>query len=303
MKHGHIGVVLNVLKTAREIFEDPSFTQDAKNYMKMLLSYIGTEEILSLLAELLDTGIEIDEKVFEEFIQFFDKNAITPLIKFLGELKTIHARKSVIEALIILGRKDIPALSRGLDNQRWYVVRNIIYILRKIADKRAVEYLLNTVRHGDVRVRKEVIKALGELGGRDVVQTLRECLDDPDSQVRIATANAFGKIGSEAAKKIILEKISGKLFKDKEFEEKREFYDVLSRWKDAEIFDFLTHILKKRFFFGRAGNYENKACAAFCLGILGNKDALPILYKYINSNNKLLREFSYTAIKRLEYGQ
>ena len=256
-----------------------------------------------MLAELLDTGIEIDEKVFKEFIQFFDKNAIAPLIKFLGELKTIHARKSVIEALIILGRKDIPALSRGLDDQRWYVVRNIIYILRKIGDKRAVEYLLNTVRHGDVRVRKEVIKAFGELGGRDVVQTLRECSTIRIRRYGLAAANAFGKIGSEAAKKIILEKISGKMFKEKEFEEKREFYDVLSRWKDAEIFDFLTRILKKRFFFGRARNYENKACAAFCLGILGNKDALPILYKYINSNNKLLREFSYTAIKRLEYGQ
>ena len=47
MKHGHIDVVLDVLKTAREISEDPSFTQDAKSYMKMLLSYIGTEEILS----------------------------------------------------------------------------------------------------------------------------------------------------------------------------------------------------------------------------------------------------------------
>jgi HEAT repeat protein len=302
MKHGDIDGVLNVLKKAREILEDPSFTEDAKTYMKTLLSYIGTEEIISLLAELLDSGIDIDERVFKELIQFFDKNSITPLIKFLGELKTIHARKHVIEALIVLGKKDLPALSMGLDDQRWYVVRNIIHILRKIADKRAVEYLLNTVRHGDVRVRKEVIKALGDLGGREVVQTLRECLDDADVQIRIASAKAFGKIGSEAAKKIILEKISGKTFKEKEFDEKRQFYEVLSRWKDTAVFDFLTGILKKRFFFGGTRVYENKACAAFCLGILGNKDALPVLYKYSNSNNKLLREFSYTAIKRLEYG-
>lgn len=303
MKHGNINAVLNVLKGAKDILGDPLLTEDTKNYMKMLFLYIGTEEIISLLSELLDSDIEIDERVFEEFVQFFDKNAIAPLVKFLGELKTIYARKAVINALIILGRKDIPALSIGLDDQRWYVVRNIIYILRKIGDKSAVEHLLKTVRHGDVRVRKEVIKALGELGRREVIQTLRESLNDPDVQVRIASARSFGNIGSEAAKKIILEKISDKIFKGKNFEEKKEFYEVLSAWKDAEVFDFLIRVLKKRYFLGRTKNLENKACAAYCLGMLGNKDALPVLYKYRNSNNKLLREFSHTAIKRLEYGQ
>jgi HEAT repeat protein len=93
------------------------------------------------------------------------------------------------------------------------------------------------------------------------------------------------------------------MFKERDFDEKREFYEVLSRWKDAEVFDFLIRALKKKSFFGRARNYENRACAAFCLGLLGNKDALTLLNKYKSSNNKLLREFSYTAIKRLEHGQ
>jgi HEAT repeat protein len=296
MKHGNVHIVLDVMKRAKEILEDPLLTGDTKKYLRMLLLYPGTEEIISLLAELLDSGIEIEEEVF-------DKNAIAPLVKFLGELKAIHARKIVIEALIFLGKKDIQALARGLEDSRWYVVRNIIYILRKIGDKRGIEYLLRTVRHGDIRVRKEVIRALGELGGREVVQILRECLDDSDVQVRIASAKAFANIGSDAAKKIILDKISDKMFKERDFEEKREFYEVLSMWKDAEVFDFLIRALKKKSFFGRARNYENRACAAFCLGLLGNKDALPLLLKNKNSNNKLLREFSYTAIKRLEHGQ
>jgi hypothetical protein len=303
MKHGDLYVVLNMMKKAKEIFEDPLLSDDAKKYMKMLLLYIGTEEVIGLFTELLDSGIEMEEKVFEEFIEFLDKNAIASLVKFLGDLKTIQARKSVIEALIVLGKKDIQALAKGLDDHRWFVVRNIIYILRKIGDKRAIEYLLRTVRHGDIRVRKEGIRALGELGGREVIQTLRECLDDSDVHVRLASARAFGKIGSEAAKRIILDKISDKTFKERDFEEKREFYEVLSKWKDAEVFDFLVRALKKRTFFGRAKNYENKACAAFCLGLLGNKDALPILYKHKKTNNKILREFSYTAIKRIEYGQ
>jgi len=302
MKHGDIYTVLDVMKRANEIIDDPLMSENDKKYMKMLPSYLGDEEIVGLLAEILDSGIEIDGTVFAEFMNYLEKNAIEPFVKYLGELKTIRARKSVIEALITIGKKDIQALSKGLNDQKWYVVRNIIYILRKIGDRRAIEYLLKTVRHADIRVRKEVIKALGELGGREGIQTLRECLDDPDMQVRISAVKSFAAIGSEAAKRITLDKIAEKNFKEKDFEEKREFFEALSRWKDKEVLDFLVKILKTRSFFGRAKLYESKACALFSLGLLGNKDALPLLYKYKDSSNKLLSDYSNLAIKKLEYG-
>jgi HEAT repeat protein len=303
MQHGELASVSKVMKKAKEVAGDPLLTENEKKYMNMLSLYLGSDEIIGLLAEILDSGVDTDGSVWSEFVEFLDKNAVEPLVKYLGELKTVQARKNVIDALIILGKKDIQALSKGLADSRWYVVRNIIYILRKIGDKRAVEYLLKTVRHGDARVRKEVIKALGELGGREGIQILRECLDDPDGHVRISAAKAFGNIGSAVAKKIIKDKVSDKAFKERDFEEKKEFYEVLSsRWKDEEVFDFLIRTLRKRVFFGRGKNFEDRACAALGLGLMGNKDALPMLYRFKDSNNKLLREFSQTAVKKLEYG-
>lgn len=303
MKHGHVPMVLDIMKEAREVIDDPHISENDKKYMRMLSLYLGDEEIVALLAEFLDSGIEIDEGVFENLVAYFEKNAIEPFVKYLGEMKTIRARKNFIDALISLGKKDIQMLARKLDDQRWYVVRNIIYILRKIGDRRAIDYLLKTVRHGDIRVRKEVIKALGELGGREVVQTLRECLDDPDVQVRTAAVKAFGAIGSEPAKKIVLGKISDKSFKDKDLEEKKEFFETIAWWKDTEVFDFLVKVMKLKSFFNRSKKIENKACAAYALGLLGNKDALPLLEKFKDSNNKLLRDFANSAIKKLTYEQ
>lgn len=302
MEHGDISVVLNIMKRAREIIDNPLAGEAEKKYMKMLSSYLGAEEIIGLLAEILDSGIELDESTLGEFVEFLDKGAIEPLIKQLGELKTVRARKIVIDALVILGKMDVLAVSRGLDDERWYVVRNIIYILRRIRDKRAVEHLLKIIRHGDIRVRKEVIKALGELGGHEVVQTLRECLDDEDPEIRISGAKAFGNMGTEVAKKIIIDKISDKAFKDKEFEEKKEFFEILSRWKSDDVFDFLVGTLKKKTFFGRTKNEENRASAAYCLGLLGKKDALPFLAKFKDTKRKLLRDFCSHAIKKLEHG-
>jgi len=303
MKRGRIQDVLEVMKNAKEVIGKEFITDETKKYMRMLIVFIGTDQVIKHLAGILDSSTEIDEKVFKSFIAELDKNAITSFVKLLGELKTIHARKSAIEALVFLGKKDIQALSKGLDDKRWFVVRNIIYILRKIGDKRAIEYLLRTAKHNDIRVRKEVIRALGELGGREVILTLKERLDDDDVDIRITSAKAFGKIGSEAAKRILIDKISDKAFREKVFEEKKEFFEVLSKWKDSDVYDFLVKVLKKRtFFFGRSKNFENSACAAYALGLSGKKEALPTLYKYRKTNNRLLREYTYTSIKRLEHG-
>jgi hypothetical protein len=61
--------------------------------------------------------------------------------------------------------------------------------------------------------------------------------------------------------------------------------------------------LRKKTLFGRAKNDENRACAAFCLGLLGKKDALPDLRSLTESNNKLLKDFAHAAIRKLEHDQ
>jgi HEAT repeat protein len=297
---GDIGLATNVLSRLKTMAEDGSVEEAIRKCARKVILFAGSGPVIYLLGEVLDSGQEVDEKVFADFVKFLDRNAIVPFMKILGDLQTIHARKVVIDALIVLGSKDIVTLARGLTDERWYVVRNIIYILRNIGDKRAVDHLLKTVRHGDLRVRKEVIRTLGELGGAGVLQTLRECLDDPEIQVRSAALKALANIGSEAAKRILINRISDKNFRDKDFEEKKEHYEALSRWKDTEVFNFLVATLKNKSFFGRAKTDEGRACAAYCLGLLGNKEALPLLNKCKNDSSKLLKEFSYTAIKRLE---
>jgi HEAT repeat protein len=303
MHHGDIPMIVQIMRRTRDIMEEPSLKEGGKNYFRILSQFMGQKDMTAYHAEILDSSIEIDTNVYEEFIGYLDKNAIQPLIHHLGELKTVRARKHAIDALIILGKRDIESVAKGLDDQRWYLVRNIIYVLRKIADKRATEYLLRTVRHSDIRVRKEGIKALGELGGRDVIQTLRECLDDADPEIRVSAAKAFGTIGSDVSKKLLLEKISNKTFKDKEFEEKKAFFEVLARWKDQAVFDFLISTIRKKALFGRARNDENRACAAFCLSLQGRKEALPELESIRDSGSDLLKDFVHAAIRKLEHGQ
>ncbi|MFH0933149.1 MAG: HEAT repeat domain-containing protein [Nitrospirota bacterium] len=303
LRQGDINMIVQVMRKAKEILEDPVSTEEMKKSIRMLLMYPGSDEVMSILGEVLDSNIEIGDEVFKEFIALLDKKVILPFVKILGDIKTLRGRNKVIESLVFLGRQDIKSLATALSDTRWYVVRNIIYILRKIKDKGAIEYLLNAMKSEDTRVRKEVIRALAELGGLEILKPLKEHLDDSDVGVRVESARAIGSISSITAKRILLEKISDKMFKERDLEEKKIFYEVLSGWNDTEVFDFLIKTLKKGSFLWWDKNYEEKACAAFCLGLIGNKDALPFLHKHSDSKNKFLREFSQSAIKKLEHGQ
>ncbi len=300
LKQGNLKTVVDIMKKTKELAENPSARDAVKRQMKLLLSSVNSAESVKSVGEIFGSDAEVDENALNEYTGFLDKEAIAPFLALLGELESIRGRKIVINILIQLGKKDIQAIAKGLHDQRWYLVRNIIYILRHIGDKKAVEYLLSSAKHTDERVRKEAIKTLGELKSPLALQTLKECLSDADSSIRRSAVRALGTIGSETARRLILENVSGKDFRDREFDEKREFYEVLAHWNDPEMNDLMIRTLKKKSFFRKAKHDENKACAAHTLGIMGNKESLPLLYKLRDSNNRTVREYVTAAIKKIE---
>jgi hypothetical protein len=290
-----VGIVskLNYLKDAKGV------SDQIRNCSGKIIVNISTEKIINLLGKILEGDGRTKDKKTEDFIKHLDVTAIAPLVLLLGELKKIHSRKLIVEGLVVLGRRNMDLLMEGLNDSRWYVVRNIIYVLRKIGDRKAVDYLLKTLKHGDVRVKKEVIRAFGELGGAGVIQPLRSCLDNPDFQIESAAVTELGNIGSDAAKRILLKKISGNDFGSRNFEEKRKYFEVIAKWKDKEVCELMVDIIGKKTFFGKARNYENRAGAAYCLGLIGKKEYLPVLEQYRNEGSRLFNEYVAEAIRRI----
>lgn len=301
LEQENLDAFLHIARSLKTLSENKGIPEKIKKLINSLLASINSEEMINYVGDILDHNQEIDEEILFEYKELLDRSAISPLISVLGRLKTIYGRKRVITILVDLGRKDIQTLAKGLYDSRWYVVRNILYILRQIGDKRAVEYLIDTVRHPDSRVRREAIKAIGELKNPLALQLLKDCLNDYDPSIRKISVKALSNYGSETAKRIILVKMNEKDFHNREFHEKKEFFEALSKWSDDEIREFLLRILKKKSFFKKAKHDENKACAAYCLGFIGNKDSLPVLERLRNSKNNLIREYANFAIRKIEY--
>ena len=304
VKTGNLRLAVDILAAAGR--KPPAGVEDEGLMAKELervFEFACSPAVVGMLGDRLDAGEIVGAGVFDEYVRRLDKRAVSPFIAMLGELKTMEARKKVINALVFLGGKDIQALARGLSDERWYVARNIIYIFRQMGDKRAVDLIAGAAHHRDMRVRMEALKALGELESQGMISVLEEALDDPEAAVRMTAVRALGKLKSAPAKRAILGRIDGKTFLDLDFNEKKQYFEALANWNDPGTEEFLLKAIKAGSFFRRGRWDEFRACAAYSLGLMRSGSALQELEKLKDSKNRTLREYAYRAVKRIEHGQ
>ncbi len=300
IKEKEFKLMADALHQIKASIGDSSTESEMRKQAIKILLFVSGKKVVDIIGDILDREVKIEKNDFQEFVSLLDQNAIGPFVNLLNELKSVHARKTVVDALVSLGPKDVPSLLKGLKHPEWHVVRNIIFILREIGDATAVEHIKIAIKHEDSRVRKEAVRALGEMGGENALRIIYECLDDEDIRVRKASLAAIGHMSNDNAKRIIIEQILKASFAGKELDEKKEYFRVLVQWNDESIYDFCIKTITKKSFWNRARHYETKACAAYSLGLLGNRDALPILNKFKTSRSKLLSNLSNQAIRRIE---
>jgi HEAT repeat protein len=302
VRHGSLGSAALIFSRTGDLLEKAK-DEELRRSLSSVLVNAGSPSLIKFIGEQLDAKEGIAEDEFNEYVKHLGANAIQPFMVLLAELRTIGGRKNVINALAYLGREDLPRILKGLQDERWYVVRNVIHILRRIGDARAVEPLIVISGHHDARVRKEVLKTLGEFGGQNAAETVQLFLDDSDKSVESTAVKALGAIGSEYAKVVLLQKMKEKRFRSADLPEMREYFEVIARWREDDVFSFLLGVVKKNPFFGRAKYNDYKACAAYGLGLLGRPEALDELNRLKDSKHKTLSEYSLNAVKRISYAR
>jgi len=288
-----------ILDMIKAVTKDKIYEERIKE-LNTIYTAINSKAFIEKIGMILDSEAVIEEDNFIAYIKQLNASAIPSFIHLMGKTEDMRNRRLLIEALTILGQLDIKALSKGLHDSKWYVVRNTTLVMGKIATSECIRYLSEILTHPDQRVRKEAVKAIGNIKSPDPSQYLKNALNDSVQSIRITAARALGSIKTGDAKKLLLSELSGKDFLKKDFTEKKEFYEILVRWQDEDVKDFLIKTLNKKKLLGRTKNNENRACAAYALGISNAKDAVQSLEKASRSKNKLLRELSTTALKRLK---
>jgi hypothetical protein len=268
-----------ILKRFRELAGGgEGFNQYEVERLKSAVTRAGSETRTKNIAEVLNSGRTINMADFRQYLEQLDKASIIPLSNLMGEVQDLRYRKTLIEALVSLGRDHIEVLAAGLKSGQWYIVRNVAAVLGRIGDKKALEYLKQAVKHPEPRVRREVVRALGMVGGPKAGEILLQVLDDIDPQIRMAALRYLPQAQNYSVLDVIIEVITRPDFNERVSSEKRVFFEVLAEIGQERVMPFMIKLLKKRgFLFGSAKNEEMRVSAAYGLGNIHHKDSIRAL--------------------------
>jgi HEAT repeat protein len=114
-------------------------------------------------------------------------------------------RLRLIELAASLGPAIVPETRRLLADPRWYVVRNMVLLLRRVHDKSAMSEILRCADHPDLRVRLEAIRALFAFDSAVPRDLLARTIHHPDSRLAEAAVLLTGQHGITQATDLLVE--------------------------------------------------------------------------------------------------
>ena len=152
----------------------------------------GKEKIEKILA-LLDHDQEKHLENVKRYFELTGGYATAALLDILVAEERRGRRRLICKFLTYCAEADFESVVSHLKDSRWFLVRNIVYVLGEIGDEKTIVYLEMTAEHDDARVRLETIKALSKLGP-STIGALEAMLGDADYQIKIEAVKALGKI-------------------------------------------------------------------------------------------------------------
>jgi HEAT repeat protein len=231
------------------------------------------------------------------YLSLLQKNSIKPLLKLLGELKNSKTRRVFCDALSEIGKNAIEVFTPFTDDRRWYLVRNIIYILGRIGKEQSLPYVQRALNHEDLRVKREAIQALGLIGGQKAIGLLVRALTDNDVRVRCMAAINLGKGGKKGGLIPLLEAVQTKDFYKRESVEIKAFFNAIGMVGSNEAIPVLQQLLERKSWLGRGKTDEIRMEAANAMAMVGTPEAKAVLEEGENSKDEFIRDACTQALR------
>jgi hypothetical protein len=156
------------------------------------LDRLARSEVLSLLAAALGAT---PGPTAARVVRLLGPGAIRTLFQVLVEEKVRVRRRRVFDLLSTLGADVVPEATRWLGDTNWYVVRNMIALLRAVGDRSSLTTVQRLIGHADLRVRLEALRSLLELDPATGHQYLLRAIADPDPRAATAAVELAGQRG------------------------------------------------------------------------------------------------------------
>lgn len=249
-----------------------------------------SEDMISGLEKIVDQTDKVKPVQLKKLILLFGNVAIKPMCNLLGVATRKDMRKVIIESLVEIGRDQPDEFFPFLRDDRWYLVRNSVLILRLIGDPTALKYIRNLITHKDPRIRKEVLFYLQTIADETAFENMLRFLSDDMGSLRVRALRTLVKAKYTKGLKQILQIIKAESFEEKELPEKKVFFEAAGVLGEDEIIPLLKEMLMKKFWFNKSKEREEVICSTAALRMIASPKALEVLKEALSSKKGEVRE-------------
>jgi hypothetical protein len=280
--------ILTYLTSALAVREDPK----QRGTLANIIGKSGSIENLRILFQ-----ESAEDGDIRRYLVLLGKDLLPVMVELLGELQDMKQRKLLCEILAEFGREHLDVFSEALNDERWYLVRNIAMILGMTKEPAAIRHLEKVMGHPNMKVRREALKALELINVEETKDLFLIALKDEDLTIRIRAMKALRRFRDPALFTILKGNVSIEELKRKPFEEKRGILETLAALGGEAAFPLLADLFKKRGLLEKEEITEIRASAAYGLGLIKTPEALSLLEKEKGSRKEILREACVRALK------
>jgi len=277
---GQYGRLIDIVRLLSEHEKDERFSEKAS---EALAEYYSDAFVGGLIESFRVVGRQVREEAWK-LCDFYGERIIPKLIDALIDDSSQVNRRFFIGILKEFGDRIIPEVLRKLGDSRWYVKRNMLYILGDCQTPDIVPHIRPYCRHENRKVSIEAIKCLLNVGDRygidalkdyirsesgeaarewialagayrvrelvpDLLAVLRKrALTGSDLYEKIPVVKALGEIGDPRALDALRDLVLGKsiLFRNVAERVREEFYRTLKQYPLPSVKDFIEAGLKSK---------------------------------------------------------
>lgn len=172
LEGGRYTEALSILEVLKRNFQDDIF----KQLTSTTLEYLSSPEIISILVESLELlGKEFREEAMP-LLDHYGERVIPALMDTICEIESTSVRRFFINLTIHFGEKVVPEAIKRIGSSKWFIKRNMLYILNECGGDEIIPYARQYCRHEHPKVLFEAIRGLLKTGDRYGVPIIRKHL-------------------------------------------------------------------------------------------------------------------------------
>ena len=266
------------------------------------IAAIFSERTLQELVRMLDTSEVFTPEELLEILHIFGKPSLGRMCQMLGLVEKMKVRKVILQALIEIGKDTPEAFYPFLSDPKWYVVRNMVFILTRIGTGAALDQVVGAISHKEIAVRREVLTYLEKMPDPKAKTYLLKFLRDDSSAIRIKALQILASSRCSFALKPIIAISASDQFAEKEMVEKKAVYEAMGELGSDQMIPLFREMLMKKFWFNKAREKESVLCAVAGLMKIRSVAAVSLLQEAHGAKSDEIKDLVSQALEAMPGG-